>query len=95
MGVQIRTDDRDWPDFLKRQEEAGEKAWYFALRFMHFGPDEVLAEHRRGVSERNEHRKKELGKKYNSHPLSHFEVFETHTRIPKPEASEDAGLNST
>jgi hypothetical protein len=30
--------------------------------------------------ERNEHRKKELGKKYNSHPLSHFEVFERHSR---------------
>jgi hypothetical protein len=29
--------------------------------------------------ERNEHRKKELGKKYNSHPLSHFEVFERHS----------------
>src|ERR1700730_7473534 len=26
-------------------EEAEEKAWYFALRFMHFGPDEVFAEH--------------------------------------------------
>jgi len=28
-------------------EEAEEKAWYFALKFMHFGPDEVFAEHRR------------------------------------------------
>src|ERR1700694_1211164 len=27
-------------------EEAEEKAWYFALRFMHFGPDEVFAEPR-------------------------------------------------